>query len=160
MSRQVDDLFVNRPVLSKREREQNRSLHLCSRTGRTAQEQLEQVNGLPISTCSHGLEQDERKVPLQGGSEKSTCSKRLEQLKWHGKRHRILTPGGPQCSWRPRPEHLISNQMVGASHMGRIDVPAAICATPVPHARHYAYRKKRREVFFINNLRQGAADHA
>jgi len=55
-------------------------------------------------------------------------------LKWH----RILTPGGPQCSWRPRPEHLISNQMVGASYMGRIVMPLAICATHVPHARHYA----------------------
>ena len=35
------------PVLSKREREQNRSLHLPSRTVRTALEQVEQVEFSP-----------------------------------------------------------------------------------------------------------------
>jgi len=43
-----------------------------------------------------------------------------------------------QCFSQERPDHLISNQTLWPSHMGRIVMPLAICATPVPHVRHYA----------------------
>jgi hypothetical protein len=62
------------PVLSKREREQNRSLHSCSKNFRTGLEQLEQFMAAPISTCSQGIEQVKGKRAFFRGGKKTTCS--------------------------------------------------------------------------------------
>lgn len=69
-------------LFSPIERE-NRTGHFtaCSRTGRTALEQLEQVNDFPKRTCSPWIEQECQKQPLLKRIEKTTCSKGLEQLK-------------------------------------------------------------------------------
>jgi hypothetical protein len=126
MSRRPDDLFVSCPVLSKREREQNRSLHRCSRTGRTALEQLEQLNSLPISTCSRDLEQDRRKTPLFRASEKATCSKGSEQLKtgWKAASHPYLISRSmlPIRPARNGTDHLINRK---PALMGKIILPGA-----------------------------------
>jgi hypothetical protein len=65
------------PVLSKREREQTRSLRLSPRTVRTALEQVEQVDVFPERSCSIGKVQ----VPgIRGAFSvpgRATCSKGL-----------------------------------------------------------------------------------
>lgn len=62
------------PVLSKREREQNRSLHLPSRTVRTALEQVEQVEFFPEKTCSGTREQVAGKGGVFPAARRVTCS--------------------------------------------------------------------------------------
>lgn len=65
------------PVLSKREREQNRSLHLLPRTVRTALEQVEQVVFLPEKTCSWTREQVTQKGGVFPAVRSATCSNGL-----------------------------------------------------------------------------------
>jgi hypothetical protein len=65
------------PVLSKKEREQNRSLRLSPRTVRTALEQLEQVAILPERTCSAAKEQDPGKRGVSSAGPSATCSNGL-----------------------------------------------------------------------------------
>lgn len=74
------------PVLSKREREQNSSLHSCSKTGRTGLEQLEQVKNLPIWTCSNGIEQLPPKQPFVRCGKLMSCSNTFRTAQ-NGLRH-------------------------------------------------------------------------
>jgi hypothetical protein len=76
------------PVLSKREREQNRSLHLLPRTARTALEQVEQVALLPERTCSTAKEQDPGKRGVFLTNPSMTCSNGLEQVEGLPGNHR------------------------------------------------------------------------
>jgi hypothetical protein len=79
MYHQVDRESVS--VLSLREREQNRSLHHCSKNHRTGLEQIEQVAVSLKRFCSKTLEQINGKRPVSRAEFKTTCSKALEQIK-------------------------------------------------------------------------------
>jgi hypothetical protein len=65
------------PVLSKREREQNRLLHHCSGTGRTALEQVEQVGVYPRWSYSCDQEQVGPKMAILESRKTTSCSNAL-----------------------------------------------------------------------------------
>jgi hypothetical protein len=135
-------------VLSKREREQNRSLHRCSRTGRTALEQLEQVNDSPIPRRSRRSEQVGRKQGLSRGPKGTSCSNGLRTGQTGWKTCVEHPPQDPLGGLLPCPrEWGRSSDVISGGHMGKMESPRpptfqnGLSAKPSP-CGNYAHKKR------------------
>lgn len=85
-------------VLSKREREQNRSLRFCSITVRTELEQIEQNEVFPIRDLFYGLRTRLRIRPIFGSGIEAICSKGLKKEQKGGK---------AASDFRPSPDFVL-----------------------------------------------------